>query len=249
MPRAWSNAFRQFNTRQQELNHFLWTTELSYGIIKHRQILETYPATTLAGEALKDVVSEAWFPSSQGKIKYKRSIDHMRRQLDKNFVFVLSGVAVLFVTYFEVFVQERCPTLSAEYRERRRTMPTPTTLMRDLQRRHPSLTVQPEIILKADLIKVIRNVYLHEGIRAVPRSVADPRVQEWKDRVKRMSAAYSDVLVEEVVQSVVGAAARNSKKALQKKKSLPEEFFYALFTFTDIRNFAEALEREAPLNA
>ena len=60
---------------------------------------------------------------------------------------------------------------------------------------------------------------------------------------------YSEALVEDVAQSVVGAAARKSQRVTQMKKSLPEEFFYALFTFTDLRNFAEALEREAPLDA
>jgi len=248
MPRAWSNAFRQFNSRQRELNHFLWTTELAYGIVKHRQILEKYSTMTPAAEALKDVLSEAWFRSSKGDIKYKGSIGHMRAQLDKNFVFVLSGVAVLFVTYFEVFVQERFPALWREYRERRRTMPTPTTLMLDLQRKHPNLNVEPRIVMKADIIKMIRNIYVHEGIRAVPRSVADRHVQEWKERVKRMTG-YSEALVEDVAQSVVGAAARKSQRVTQMKKSLPEEFFYALFTFTDLRNFAEALEREAPLDA
>ena len=249
MAYKWSDAFRRFNLRQQELNHFLWTTELTYGIVKHRHILEKYPVETPAELALKDVVSEAWFPSSSGRIKYRKTIGHMQQQLDKNFVVVLSSVAVLFVTYFEVFVQERCPALASEYRRKHRTMPTPTSLMKELLAKHPSMRVEPEIILKADLIKMIRNVYVHEGIRAVPRTVADTNVQKWRDRVKRAPHAYSDALVDAVAESIVGAAANKSQHATRAGKKLPVEFFYTLFTFTDIRNLAEALDAEAPLSA
>jgi hypothetical protein len=240
MSSEWSSAFKQFDLRQQELNYFLWTTELTYGIVKSRQILEEYSAGERACLALEDVICEAWFPTSKGNVKYSKTVGHMQKQLDKNFVVVLSSVSVLFVTYFEVFVQQRFPDFSAEYRKKRKPMPAPANLVRALQDKYPSLQIKPDLTLKADLIKAIRNVYVHEGMEGIPRKIDAPSVQNWKERVKTRS--YSQEHIDKAVTDVVGSAIRKSNNASRNGKDLPVEFFYALFTFTDIRNFAEALE-------
>ena len=45
---------------------------------------------------------------------------------------------------------------------------------------------------------------------------------------------------------MIGGAVRSSRKAAQAGKPLREEFFYALYTFTNIRNFAVALHKAFP---
>lgn len=238
----YSDAFKRFTTHQTELNCFLWTTELAYGIIRQRRILDQYPRNSMAWAALNDITCQAWFPNHKGQVKYRGTIGHMQNQIDGNLINVLSSVAILFVTYFEVYVQERIPSLyGSDGTGRFNQIPAPAKLISEIQKKYSSFCVDSEIVVRADLIKKIRNLYIHQGNENVPRKIGDANVTKWIETL--VKGGYPRDLVEKVANDIVGSAVKMSYNASQSGKHLPEEFFYALFTFTNIRRLAEAMEQ------
>jgi hypothetical protein len=246
---ATPDPFGLFKSRQTTLNQFLWTTELIYGLVKHKRLLNDLPQDRRAADVLANVVSEAWFPNDKGEIKYRGTIGDMRTQLDANFRLALLNVAMLFVAEYEVYVERRFPRwASHKTRNGQRVLmiPAPTALLKDLDDFYDhdaAERIEASVTLKADLMKKIRNLYAHRGIDGIPRSVDDVEIVHWGAKVRRDDpATYSEALVTQTVNHVIGAAVAKSRAARRAGKTLGEEFFYALFTFTNIRNFVNAVE-------
>ena len=257
MKHAESQALIEFTRRQSNLNHFLWTTELVYGIVKQRKILEKYPKNDQAWKALSRVRAEAWFPSAKGRgqgdvkgsIKYKGTIGEMRQQLDENFVIVLWSVAAMFVAEFERYIEARFPRWVARQTRDAWTVPAPAALLKSLcevYKTNTSENIDPGTTLKADLMKKIRNLYVHKGLGGIPRKVDDPEIKSWIKFITKGSSPYSADQANSVVRYVIGGAVDRSRAATKDGKQLGEEFFYALFTLTNIRNFALALDANFP---
>ncbi len=262
-----SSSFKEFTCRQSSLNHFLWTTELIYGIVKQQKILEQYPQDQLAWEALNHIQAEAWFPTTKSrskgddvdsrKYKYRGTVSEMRRQLDKNFVIVLWSVATMFVAEFETFVESRFPIwvewMIDQKKKTKRddsplVVPAPTMLLNGLNEAYRTKeikSIDPSITLKADLMKKIRNLYVHKGLKGIPREVDNHEINQWVTWVTKGGSPYSVDQAKAVVSHVIGGAIEKSQATVD-GKNLGEEFFYALFMFTNIHNFAVALDRSFP---
>ena len=256
-----SLPFKEFTLRQSNLNYFLWTTELIYGIVKQQKILEQYPQNQLAWEALNHIQSEAWFPTAKDRIKgnvknsikYKGTIGEMMQQLDDNFVIVLWSVAVIFVADFEIYVEARFPEWW-EYMQPKEgkpppMVPAPVPLLKslsDFYDKDEIVNIDPSITLKADLMKWIRNLYAHKGLGGIPRTKQDAEIEQWIKKVIKGNSSYTVTQAEEVVNQVIGGAVAKSRAAKRAGKNLGQEFFYAIFMFTNIHNFAVALDTNFP---
>lgn len=262
MKQVQSSALIEFTRRQSNLNHFLWTTELIYGIVKQQGILEQYPQDERAWKALSGVRSEAWFPTTKGRvkgdlsdsIKYRGTIGQMRGQLDANFVIVLWSVAAMFVAEFETYVEARFPEWVKEQSSKSDLfmVPAPAQLLQKLCRFYDSdasENIDPYTTLKADLMKKIRNLYVHKGLGGIPRTMNDAEIDSWIAKVSKGDSPYSVDQAKKVVRHVIGGAVAKSRAAAKDSKQLGEEFFYALFTFTNIRNFAVELDANLPVDA
>lgn len=247
-----------FTQRQTELNRFLWTTELVYGLVKQDKLLENLPQDEPAWEVLSHVRSEAWFPTAKSRRqgaptgKYGGTVAQMRRQVDKNIVVVLWSVAAMFIAEFETYVEARFAGWFAQESARRKgpfTIPAPALLLKSLRTRFGPERGGPiaaEAVLKADLMKKIRNLYVHKGLRGIPRRLDDPELASWVAQVSKDALPYTAKQAEDVVEQVIGKAVDQSKAAGQAQKRLGEEFFYALFTLTNIRKFVVALDAAFP---
>jgi hypothetical protein len=245
-----------FSLRQTELNRFLWTTELVYGIVKQDKLLENLPQGKPAWEVLSHVRSEAWFPTAKSRRlgaptgKYSGTVAQMREQVDRNIVVVLWSVAAMFIAEYETYVETRFPGWFIESTPRKGVfmIPRPTLLLKSLRARFGPERGKPiaaQVVLKADLMKKIRNLYVHKGLSGIPREVDDPELAAWVAQASK-DGPYPQQLARSVLEQVIGQAVDKSKAAGDGQKRLGEEFFYALFTFTNIRNFVLALDAAFP---
>ena len=155
---------------------------------------------------------------------------------------------MLFVVEYETFVEARFKQWVQKKTKGRRFLKVPApaallTELRDVYGLDAARVIDPSLTLNADLIKKIRNLYAHRGYAGIPRSVDDQQLLEWQNVVSRIDPVrYSDERTADAIRHVIGAAVAKSRAAAVEGKNLKEEFFYALFTFTNIRNFVSALE-------
>ena len=247
-----------FSLRQTELNRFLWTTELVYGIVKQDKLLDHLPQGKPAWEVLSHVRSEAWFPTAKSQRlrapvgKYSGTVAQMREQVDRNIVIVLWSVAAMFIAEYETYVETRFPGWYLESTPKKGIfmIPRPILLLKSLRARFGAERGKPipaEVVLKADLMKKIRNLYVHKGLDGIPREIGDTELTAWVAQARK-DGPYLEKQVGDVLEQVIGKAVDKSKAAGDLHKNLGEEFFYALFTFTNIRNFVVALDAAFPLD-
>jgi hypothetical protein len=253
-----------FTRRQTELNRFLWTTELAYGIVKQDKLLREAPQDAPAWEVLRHVRSEAWTPTAKSRRagapagKYSGSVGAMRRQIESNMSTVLWSVLALFIAEFETYVEHRFAGWFAEKAGERNgplTIPAPAALLASLQpyfaksaAKAPVAPIDVGIVLRADLMKKVRNLYVHKGLDGIPRDAADPEIAAWVTQVTKGRSPYSAEQANEIVTQVIGGAIEANKSSGRPRARLGEEFFYALFTLTNIREFVVALDRSYPVD-
>jgi hypothetical protein len=254
-----ATPLEEFTGRQSELNRFLWSTELIYGIVKEQAILKDYPQRRKAWDVFSHIRSEAWFPPTKAKgksnredaIKYKGSVGQLRLQLDKNFVIVLWTVAAMFVAEFESYVESRFPKWVKWYAKEDAVLlvPAPARLLKSLCQCYgvaEGAGIVASVTLKADLMKKIRNLYVHKGLRGIPRKLNDAEIARWIATFGKAGSLYSMDQARRVAGGVIGGAIAASRMAATDGKQLGEEFFYALYMFTNIRNFVVALDASFP---
>jgi hypothetical protein len=216
-------------------------------------------------EALRDVTAEAWFPSTQGQEKYRRTAQNFRRDVESDKQYVFRAAIVYFTSaleeYFQIALNEKpygmLSTLIGVYAERHRqgTVTRPVNLVYGI---------------RADLCYRIRNLIIHQPsvplASAIPdnrtkmtaeiRATLDPADSRYlgpRDAAHKAAVrAYLSlpenarrprrVLVEQAWNHIVRAAERGVSRAANAGKQLPIEFFVMLYTFTNYRTLVQEIE-------
>ena len=118
--------------------------------------------------------------------------------------------------------------------------------------RRRALSLPPEhsmysanLLLKADLLKAIRNAYAHEGFKAIPDTLEHPVLEKWEQSVRPNSVGNNTKsLIMQVKEETVARSIRKTAKAYSEGKAADLNVFYAIFTFTNLRNLATELDRQ-----
>ena len=260
-----SAALKELGKRQSELNNFLWTTELLYSIVRDERYFENLPPDQLARDALAHIRSEAWVATAKSRKagapsgKFHGTIAEVREQIDTNVKLAYCSVAVMFIAEFEIFVKHRFAGWFEEaslkhIKDGKKgpfMVPPPIQLLKRLRAyftKPPMGSIAIDVVLKADLMKTIRNLYAHKSQRGTPRGAGERDVIGWIAKVREDDPKTSEADAKAIVNEVIGKAVASNRKAVREGKNLGEEFFYAIFTFTNIRNFAVALDQSCPAN-
>lgn len=92
---------------QTGLNYFLYSTELSYGLVLTGSDSRLMNKKMPVSDALADVYSSAWYPSNQGRKKYTPEISSFLDQLGRNPRYVSRAVIVQWYSHFEEYLKTR----------------------------------------------------------------------------------------------------------------------------------------------
>jgi hypothetical protein len=232
---------RELRTAQTRLNHFLWTTEICYGYVlaqadKHFADLERPIASTMAG-----VRSHIWFPTSQGRNRFDETTGRFLAQAQESTTELYRLVLVGYYARFEEYLEDRVKNLrrGGTWGPFVRSLASPAL-------RAARVPIEPKTVLCADICRLVRNEVVHKPGSALPISLDDGRVQDW--RAKLLTEAtqnnwpISGQDIHEATFQVVGQVANHLKDAADAGKQLPPELFYLLFTFTNLDQLACQIE-------
>jgi hypothetical protein len=241
---AFSKEMENLRIVQTELNHFLWTSEISYGYILSELPKHFPDKTTLAVDALGHVTTEAWYPTNQGRIKFGDSTGRVLEQVSANTALIYRAVLVFFYSAFEHYLEERIRPLKP-HSKNKQWGPFYESLALDclFQSKTPLLL---HSVLCADLCRVIRNRMVHPPFD-VPAKISHPEIQKWKVGAKHRLTCLGwdgakDEIIEKALFQVVGKASHAVREAAKGGKTLPIELFYTLFTFTNLDTVAFEIE-------
>jgi len=248
---AVSLEMAELRETQKILNDFLWTSEISYGYLLSQGRTAFADMNQPTIDVLGHVLTEAWYPSNQGRIKFDETIGNTLGQITLNTVHVYRAVVILFASAFENYLDKRVGPLRSNKGQGKwgpyfKNLALPELIQ-------PSTALQFRTILLADISRRIRNCMVHPPF-SVPDSLTHPLLIEWRTSFKNNISPSewpkaNDGRIDSAFRQVVGHAVDKMDEARKRGKSLPVELFYAIFNFTNLDNLAcEIEEALIPLN-
>jgi hypothetical protein len=249
---AVSPAMEKLRGLQRELNYFLYSTELSYGLALTGNDARLADGTMLVSDALADVYASAWYPSNQGKIKYYATVASCLEQLGRNARHVSRAIMVQWYSHVEEYLETRVRPFRSPGQ---RWGPLTASL-----RCEPLLCVPVPLristVLRADFCREIRNLIVH-GSPDLPESYSAPKVADWRRaRIaelndRQCASGDAERLVMDALHYVLGQAINHKRATGREGRRENLEHFYTLFSFTNLDSLAfeieEALLPTAPL--
>lgn len=253
-PRVWvsvSDEMLELRNLQWQLNQFLWTSEIAYAYLLSNAPAAFPDADVPAIDVLGHLMTQAWYPSNQGNIKYRGTIGDVLGQTAKNTTSIYRAVIVFFASAFEHYLESRIgsrrnKTQGGSWGPYVQSLSIPE-LKGNGTAGQGGLPVQLKTLLEADFVREIRNSLVHTS-RQYPQSLDDPesrRIQhlagKWCGRVGPVTGHVRSLIRQSATQ-VFGQAENHVKQARQADKDLPIDLFYALFTFTNLDKLAFEIE-------
>jgi hypothetical protein len=257
---AVSPEMAKLRRQQQELNYFLYSTELSYGMPLTSNDPRLANREALVSDALANVYASAWYPSNQGEIKYRVKIATFLEHLESNARRVSRAVITQWLSQFEEYLETRVRPIieprqeeSAQKELRPKNWgPLTRTLCHDRLLYAPT-PIRISTVLRADFCREIRNRIVH-GSADLPDSCDNPDVDRWRRRriedLEGGSWTENDTrtngarerLVMDALHYVLGQAInhRNATRREGRRENL--EHFYTLFSFTNLDSLAVEIE-------
>src|ERR1700734_1664433 len=168
-----SADFARLRAKLDQLNDFIWSTELAYGITLADPDLSKRP-DDLVQVALKHVVAKAWFPNAKGAPHYNEQVKIFRQNVEANISRIYSTAIVVFSADFEAYLESRRSTIG---HRRGKWGPYFSSLCSDrLYWEHSDKSGRKPISLKsvliADICRIVRNTIAH-GDEQWPKSVVE----------------------------------------------------------------------------
>jgi hypothetical protein len=240
---AVSPEMENFRKTQTFLNHFLWSTEIAYKAFLEIPSVKNADPKSLVIDALRPLEAEAWYPNVHGVNKFNETIGKAIEQTKSNLPYICRAVIVLFATAFSDFLNARFKT-HPSYLDRGAYVVRIPLLM-------PSPEIYPltpSTIIAADICRLIRNTIAHDPNAILPLSLTDPITDAFQKTLKReipkstCPKNFPDKVINEAFDYVIGKAAKELRVAQDAGKALSIEFFYAIFTFTNLSNLALEIE-------
>ncbi len=246
---AVSPEMAKLRSVQRELNHFLYSTELSYGLALTGEDARLANADALVSDVLADVYASAWYPSNQGEIHYKVNTAKFLEQLGRNVRYVSRAVIVQWVPYFEEYLERRV----RHFLEPKQKWGPLTKSLSFGRLRQAPVPIRISSLLRADFCREIRHLVVH-GSPDLPDSYDHPHVRLWRDKrindlkngpwidhASRTNAACRQ-LVMEALHYVHGQAINHKKATEREGRRENLEHFYTLFAFTNLDSLAVEIE-------
>lgn len=234
---------------QDQLNRFLWSTELCYGHFLFEPERTFGDLERLTSDALGHVATEAWYPSTHGFIKYNQNVKDMQRIVQENTVHIYRAVTVSFVAAFEQYLDVRMRELGL-HREARSWGPYCLSLTNAALIRGNS-PLRLKTLLRADVCRVLRNSVAHpsevlacQRLDSAALKCRALLIKHLNEKIGRKAwpNCNADKEVDDALDFTIGHAEQEQLKALNSGKNLPIELFYAIFTFTNLDALAFELE-------
>jgi hypothetical protein len=250
--RAWmavSPEMAMLRKLQRELNYFLYSTELSYGLALTGNDSRLANGDASVSQALADVYASAWYPSNQGEIKYKVDTSTFLEQLARNARYVSRAVVVQWCSYFEEYLEKR---VRRYIHPKQKWGPLTKSLSCD-QLRRAGIPIRISTVLRADFCREIRHLIVH-GSPHLPDSYDNPEVVRWRDkrvtdleegpwidRASRTDETCSEPVMD-ALHYVLGQAINHMKATKQEGRRENLEHFYTLFSLTNLDSLAVEIE-------
>ena len=254
----WHPALCDLANAQTRLNCFLWDSDFIFAVVSQTNLLGKWNDQR-PGEAFRHLVCSALLPTNQGKVRCRDPIRTVRRRLEQHTHTLFPTVLFQFFTHFEGFVRERFGGIF-EPGDRIREVGRPVNVWKAIQERYPRRSstwlagleeYTLDLVLRVDVLKWIRNVYAHVGANGLRTFASETGVQQWETSLPEDIRQRTDggTLIQRVKDDTLGAAARGAGNAKRRNRNVEIELFYTLFTFTNIRNLAEEMDRQFNLHA
>ncbi len=238
---AVSGSMADLRRMQSVLNRFWQSSELAYGYLLSTMGSEMEDEERPTAEVLGHIQSEAWYPNNQGRIKHGDTIGQTLAQVRENTVHVFRATLISFFAAFEAYLEAEVK------RPKRRDGPWGPYVRSLVSLRAADSPLPLRVVLCADVCREVRNRMVHESFK-VPKSLDEACLNEWKDRLRRhaLGADWPEREVDEELNyafnHVIGQASNLVEEAKKQDKTLSIEFFYMLFSFTNLDSLAFAIE-------
>jgi hypothetical protein len=124
-------------------------------------------------------MTQAWYPSNQGNIKYRGTAGQVLEQTTKNTTYIYRAVVVFFVTAFERYLERRIgdkrrTTRGGGWGPYTESLAIPVLQTGGKSMLQNPFSVQLKSLLEADFVREIRNRLVHtDPNRPVPHARTD----------------------------------------------------------------------------
>jgi hypothetical protein len=225
------------------LNGLWQTSELAYGYALSNLVPKCPNLSQLTIDVLGHIQTEVWYPNNQGRIKRDATIGQTLDQIRENTIHIYRASLLSFFSAFEGYLKAEVKHLKppdvgwGEY-------------VRSLSHESLRCGLEPlrlRTVLRADFCREVRNLMVHESF-AVPTSLSAQYLNEWSARLQKRACDAgwpNDRLQAEVIYAqnqVIGQAIKHVQQAKTEGKDLPIEYFYMLFSFTNLDTLAFEIE-------
>jgi hypothetical protein len=231
-----------FRAEQTLLNRFLWSTELCYFHVWSRADRDFPDHSIPAHVSLGHVESNAWFPNNQGQWKMIRSTGQFLKLTREDTTRFYRMVLMNLYSFFENHLERRARAVKVGGD---RWGPFVASLSSPALR-NGIAPLPLATVLHADLYRLVRNGIIHRPNQPLPVSEGDQRVRDWRRNLlsdaRNAHWPASDADGDEAVHHVVGHVKEAIERAGKRGKTIPAEFFYLLFAFTDFDRLACQIE-------
>src|SRR5262245_27368008 len=160
---AVSRARQALREKQNQLNWFLWSSELAYGAVLTSHDARLSDEKQRISTALSDVQAEAWYPNQKGTVHYDVPVARFLEQLRLNTSHIYPAVLLAWFSHFERFLEERVRAIRGG--EGKWGPLTHSLAIAQLQMGR--FRLRPRTVVLADLVRVLRNEVVHSGLTTV----------------------------------------------------------------------------------
>jgi hypothetical protein len=245
--------FAEFTKTQTQLNYFFWSSELSYALVRQKLIKSGLSSGNIAVTAAftgLDPLPHAFVHNMKEAPKYREKLETFDEHLGKNLEPLSRYVIMRFHTALEHFLHSRMePFIDSQKMPKDAKAKLRNNLKKcgyhvlqaELEK---FLTLRCPIPEKeaivAQMYRLLRNSIVHSSAREYYDA-------HWPHELFLERIQNTEIFTEDQKNYIAKRVTRKIADKCAGRKRTPPLFFYALFMFTDYRNFATSVEAALPL--
>ena len=241
-----TEEYRKLREIQTFINRFVWSSELCYSyflnIFENKK--EIWDVSTL--ELFHDLPIQAWFKNKDGTGKYALSLNDHNTIVKSNQYSIFRSAIILYNSYFDNYLKYRADSRFALCRN-----------LTNINFERSKIKINIKNLFKADICREIRNLIVHEPVDTF-LSITDIRGRARKTIEKHLNkvikgkksfllSEYSEDEIKDnldkAMNEVFDMARVEVGRAFNRGATLPHEFFFMLYTFTNYNTIAAEIEQ------
>jgi hypothetical protein len=254
---------KKLSDEQTALNSFLWSSELSYGTVLTTTDKRLQDKEQKLDAALADIVdAQVWYPNTKKDVHYRRQVGGFLKDVRSNITYIYRAVSIMWYSTFESYLRSKLFDRLTQEQQRKQTVRGGWGIFLDKLRadRFRSGTLKRsfnvDLMIQADFFREIRNVMVHSR-GGLPRGSIrrwTPNCRGWEGKLEPLSQSVSSYwkptlskekafdFVREKVNKTIDTALKAQRRAKKRKKDIPLDYFFTLFSFTSFRKLAEDID-------